>query len=68
MKGVLTMTEEMKLKLFEAVLSLEILAELPTYDHCDYFEQAYGAYKVLAALNLADEYIKWSVDKGRKAS
>ena len=57
------MTEEMKIKLFEKLLKLEQLAETPTFDNRNYFEQANGAYEMLEVLGLGREYIKWSEGK-----
>lgn len=57
------MTEDMKLELFKAVLELEHLAEVETFDHRDYCEQSNGAFLMLQILGLDHEYIEWSFGK-----
>lgn len=53
------MTQEEKIKAFELVQELEVIKSRTTYDGRDYFEQAEGAYKVLTALGINKEYIRW---------
>lgn len=57
------MTEDKKLELFKAVLELEHLAEVETFDHRDYCEQSNGAFLMLQILGLDHEYIEWSFGK-----
>lgn len=57
------MSKEEKIKLFNTVLDLTKLAQEPTYDKRNYFEQSEGAYKMLSALGIESEYIHWSIDK-----
>lgn len=57
------MTSEKKMELFEAVLEIERLANVKTYDGVDYYEQSEGAFKMLKILGLHHEYIKWSFGK-----
>ena len=57
------MTEETKIRLFEVALNLEHLGNENTYDGHDYASQAIGAFKMLMAIGLDTEYIKWANGK-----
>lgn len=54
------LSEEMKIKLFQKVLELEHLAEVPTFDGRNYCEQSDGAFQMLEVMGLGREYIRWS--------
>ncbi len=52
-------SNEIKMALFETMKELEEVASVPTYDGRNYFEQSEGAYKMLTALGINMEYIRW---------
>lgn len=52
-------SNEIKMALFETMRELSKVASHPVYDGRDYFEQSEGAYKMLAALGINKEYIRW---------
>ena len=57
------MTDEIKIILFKKMLKLEHLAEVETFDGHNYAEQSKGAFEMLSALGLGNEYISWSFGK-----
>ena len=52
-------SNEIKMALFETMRELQKVANEPTYDGRNYYEQSEGAYKMLTALGINKEYIKW---------
>jgi len=52
-------SNEIKMALFETMKELREVASVQTYDGRNYFEQSEGAYKMLTALGINKEYIRW---------
>lgn len=52
-------SNEIKMALFETMKELRKVASIQTYDGRNYFEQSEGAYKMLTALGINMEYIRW---------
>ena len=52
-------SNEIKMALFETMKELSNVASQPVFDGRDYYEQSEGAYKMLTALGINQEYIKW---------
>ena len=52
-------SNEVKMALFNTMRELREVAQEPSYDGRNYFEQSEGAYKMLTALGINKEYIRW---------
>lgn len=52
-------SNEIKMALFETMKELSDIASNPVFDGRNYFEQSEGAYKMLTALGINKEYIRW---------
>ena len=63
----MTITDEMKTKMFEKVLEYEKLAIKQDYygsiELTDYHDKSDGAFNILEILGLGGEYVKWSYGK-----
>lgn len=63
MNGNIKITNDAIEEAFTTMLVLEHKATERAYDNKDYNEQAEGAFKILQALGLARDYIKYSYGK-----